>query len=102
MPAANVHRVALAALQTDIIDNFKIGYDESSGFFRDGCGVTQVIAVTVGHKDCVQLCEMVSRDIGLGVSAEERVDEYTMRPIVEFPTIVSVVSKLQHSNISFV
>jgi hypothetical protein len=59
-----------------------------------------MIAVAVSHKDRIQARELISLDVSQGVAAQERVNEHSMAPIIEFPAIVSVVSQLQHSSLS--
>jgi hypothetical protein len=98
--AAYVHWVAVAALGAEVIDDLEIGYDQGSGSFRDGGGVAHMIAVAVSHKDRIQVRELVSPDVSQGVAAQERVNEHSMALIIEFPAIVSMISQLQHSNLS--
>jgi hypothetical protein len=69
MAAAYVHRVAVAALGAEVIDDLVIRNDNRPALFRDRRRIADVITVPVSQEDGIQFREMISPDVGQRVSA---------------------------------
>ena len=96
VPAADMHGMSLGSLAFEVAHDLVVGDHDGTGLFRDLSRIAEMIAVTVGNEDGVELCERFRFGRGLRVPVEERVYEHPVRPVIDLPAIMTVISKSQH------
>ena len=84
------------ALSLEIAHDLVVGYDHGACLAGDGRRVPQVVSMSVGHEDRIQLREGIRLHGGRRVPFQERINQQAVRAVVNLPAVMAVISKSQH------